>query len=354
MEVSPDDAILIQSGFRVERKKGEHTVFVTPHPCTRRLSKKARVASWLNDEHRDGRLMHIKKEIFVFGKRKRSAESAEVSGGNTEASSGDNEASFEETQVFGGDTEASHEDTEAFGGDTEASRGDTEASREETEASAGENTASSGVLFMVQQLSRDPLVILNHGRLLSNTASMVDSLLTMPSPPLGQEDFQLLKKKLAATNDIDSVLKVLFGDQDVRKLLCGEFSNIVIAEIADIDSRKGPLSDFPPNINSNVFCDVVKYGMERCPHTLALLADVAVRSRSSVMPKDVLNVATMFANICYLGNHDLDSLVKMRSLMLKTSGTTDLAMDILSDTGLAQTSRALNSLKDSHILQSSI
>ena len=315
MEPSAEDALLTEAGFRVVREGVENTFFVTPAPCTRRLYKQGQAASYLSKQHQAGRLLHIESKLFIFRKRK-SCEGQTADASNGGAAGG---------QASGGSAARS------------GAGGPPRQDREPT---------TDRVSFMVQQLTRNPAVTLDHKKLLSNAASMMDTWLSPPSTSPSQEDFNKFKEKLMTARDFESLLTVLYDDPEVRTLLCGEMTDIVIAEIACIDSKKGPLSDFPPDVNSNIFVNIVEFGMSRCPRTLGLLANVAIRSRKSIMPKDVLRVANMFSSLCYIGNQDLDGLVKMRSLLLQASGTTDQAMDILSDMGLAKTSRSLNLLKD--------
>ena len=331
MASSPEDDMLVEAGFRVVKDEAGNPFFVTPRPCTRRLFRRSEVIKWLAEQHSAGRHLNISVDLFVFRKRKRKTG---IKGGEG-AVEGEGAAGGEATAGGGGDTEG--EGMGAGGGKTAAGGG--------AVAGGGED-GTDRVSSMVQQLSRESTLRPDHKKLLSNAAAMVDSWLSQPRQVPGHEDFLLFKEKLTATKDFESLLSVLYGDLEVRHLICGEFMDIVIAEIVDIDSKQGPLGDFPPNINSNVFSEIINFGMEKCPRTLSLLASIAIRSRKSVMPSDVLTVASMFANLCYIGNRNLDGLIKMRSLMLQASGTTDLALDILSDMSMAVTSRSLNRLKD--------
>ena len=296
MESSAEDNLLKEAGFRVERE-GEKVFFVTPRPCTRRLYNKCRANVWLDTEHVAGRHLNIKVEMFSFLKRKRNSAGDQSSGmvGNTEAAGG------RDTAVGAG------------GGDSVNT--------------AAVNT-DSRVSVMVKQLCKDPAVPLDHKKIISNSAALVDSWLNEPMPTKTQDKFEQFRARLAATQNMESLLAVLYGDLEFNQLLCHEFSNIIIAEIGDVDTKHSPLSNFPANVNTNFFCEIVNFGMKRCPRTMSLLANVAIRSRKSVMPKDILVVANAFANICYIGNNHLDSLITMRSLMLQAGGTSDSALDI--------------------------
>ena len=199
---------------------------------------------------------------------------------------------------------------------------------------------------MVKLLTRDPTVKLNHRALLCQTASWLDDWLKSPLPNKSPEEFSILKEKLSESEDLESLLTVLLGDAEIHKILCSEVNDIILAELVDVDSKTGPLSEFPPNINSNIYSRIAEFGMSRCPNTMAMLCKLAIKNRKSILPANVLIVANHFANLCYLTNKNLDGLVKLRSLTLQAGGLTDEALDMLSDMGLAETAHSLSNHKD--------
>ena len=64
------------------------------------------------------------------------------------------------------------------------------------------------------------------------------------------------------------------------------------------------------------------------------------------MPSHVLKIATLFSNICYAGNQELDAVIKLRGLTLQVDGLSNLGLDILSDVGLTQCARSLSNHRD--------
>ena len=199
---------------------------------------------------------------------------------------------------------------------------------------------------MVKLLTRDPTVEVDHKKILCSTASITDKWLSKCNPLMSSKEFKALKERLAETKDVESLMVVLMGDTVIQKLLSSEFSDVIMAEMVEIDSSTGPLSEFPPSVNSNIYSRIVKFGLSHCPQTMAVLLRLAVKSQMPVLPTDVLVVANHFANICYLSNSNLDGLIKMRSLALQAGGTTDRALDLLSDMGTAETARSLTRHKD--------
>ena len=197
----------------------------------------------------------------------------------------------------------------------------------------------------VELLTRDPAKITNHKKLLSNTAKQVDKIRPMNAyeKPTG---FQELKKKLFDATDMKDIVTCLNEDQHGIEALRSSFSDVCLAEISQINGKSGPLVEFPCSINENVYCKIAEYGMQRCPQLISLVINLVVRKEDPVLPSDVLKISTLFSNMCYSANRDIDALVKLRSLTLQLDGLSNLGLDILSDCGLAQCSRSLSNHRD--------
>ena len=86
--------------------------------------------------------------------------------------------------------------------------------------------------------------------------------------------------------------------------------------------------------------------MEKCPKLISLVIDMVVRREEPVLPKNVLHIATLFANLCYGVNRNLDALIKLRSLTMQVDGITNLGLNTLSDVGLSHTARSLSNHRD--------
>ena len=104
--------------------------------------------------------------------------------------------------------------------------------------------------------------------------------------------------------------------------------------------------EFPVSVNENCYCEIAEYGMQKCPRLMAMVITMVVRREESVLPKDVLRIATCFANLCYVVNRDINAMVKLRSLTMQVDGLTNMGLNILADVGLAQTARTLSNHRD--------
>ena len=167
----------------------------------------------------------------------------------------------------------------------------------------------------------------------------------LPQPGCSEEKLAELKMRVMDAECLDQLVAVIFNDEVASQSAAWEFAQSVTAEIAAV-AVDGPLTEFPQDVNSNIYARVCQYGMERLPHLTAVLARVSIRSCAAVMPSDVIAISNAISNICYLANRKLDGLVKTRSFALQGSGTTDEGLGLLSRAGMAVTARHLNQFRD--------
>ena len=136
------------------------------------------------------------------------------------------------------------------------------------------------------------------------------------------------------------------GEDTVVTALNLMMSDSCLAEISNIETRAGPLVDFPVNINENIYVSIVEFGLCKCPKLMHFLVNMVVRRGEPVLPSHVIKVATLFSSVCYNANNELNSLVKLRSLTMQVDGVTNIGLDNLSDCGLTQCARSLSNHRD--------
>ena len=124
------------------------------------------------------------------------------------------------------------------------------------------------------------------------------------------ENFLELKKMLIDSADIKEVMMMLCKDRPHENAVMLTFSDLCLSEISRIDVKSGPLVDFPPSVNENVYSKAVQFGIESCPNLMGFVTNIVVRKGEPVLPSDVLKIVTLFSSICYASNQDLDGLGK--------------------------------------------
>ena len=148
------------------------------------------------------------------------------------------------------------------------------------------------------------------------------------------------------TKDIDSFLKIMYSEQDVMNILCSEFADLQLSEIATVRGSSTPLTEFPPDQSSNIYSRILNYCMDQAPHLTSHMARMVVRSEKSITPEDVLRVASAVGQICYLADRNMNGLAKLRALTLQTGGLSNEGIDVLAKLGITGTSGGLCKQKD--------
>ena len=197
----------------------------------------------------------------------------------------------------------------------------------------------------VERLTRSSTETLDHRKILSKSSQNVDTF-RLNDGYQTPDNFEELKRKVSSSPDLRDLLATLNRETAVVDAFNLMFSDECLQEISQIDSKTGPLVDFPASINQNVYSQIVEYGMAKCPSLVMFVINMVVRRGEPVLPSDVLKISTLFSSICYVANKELDALVKLRSLNLQVDGLSNIGLNVLSDMGLAQCARSLSNHRD--------
>ena len=122
-----------------------------------------------------------------------------------------------------------------------------------------------------------------------------------------------LRQRLSDSSDLREVL-TLCAESSSDNAMMLTFSDLCLAEICQIDVNSGPLIDFPPSVNENVYSKTVAFGIQCCPNLMGFVINMVVRRNEPVVPSDVFKIATLFSSICYAANQDIDGLGKFMIL----------------------------------------
>ena len=156
------------------------------------------------------------------------------------------------------------------------------------------------------------------------------------------DDVGPLKEKLLRCESFNEMMLQMHADPIARRLLCHMTGTVFMSEVYSMDTTSGPLADFPPDINKNVYCEIVRLALAKAPLTLELLYRFVVKQEEATQNTHVIKIATLFANICHTANPTMNAAVWLRSLALKMNGLTDRGVDQLACHDLAMTSRSLD------------
>ena len=282
---SDNHKVLIEShGFRCRQSlDGKRCSYRTPHPRPRWLDRKEAVMLYLQAEHAQGRMLDLSVDMFSFGKRKADR--------SCEGSSG--------------------------------------------------SSVEKGALEL---LTRDPGVELDHRHILATTAKKLDRFLSARMQSASSESVEEARRKVASAVDDKSLLAGLMSDSKLVDCLAQEIVDLQVSEVAGI--KGGPLKQFPPDINKNLYAEIIEWAMKEIPISLAHIASLATRRDCPILARDVVVVASALANNTYLVNHNINAVIQLRSWTSQAEGLHDSGLDRLSACSLVSPARTLNQQKD--------
>ena len=290
---SGNHTALIESyGFKCRQSlDGKRCSYRTPPPRSHWLERRGQVELYLKAMHTEGKMLDLTAAMFSFGKRK-----MEVAG-------------------------------------KEMGRG------------PGCGAPSNDAVKTTQELlSKDPGVVLDHRQILNTTAKKLDKFLTERLQSASPECVEVAKSRVTEAMDERSLLASLMSDSKLAESLASEVVDLQVSEVASI--KGGPLAQFPPDVNQNLYSAIVEWAMEHTPISLAHAAGLATRRDRPILPRDIVVVASALANNTYLVNHNINAVIQLRSWISQAEGLHDMGLDRLSACNLVSPARTLNQQKD--------
>ena len=153
---------------------------------------------------------------------------------------------------------------------------------------------------ILDRLSRDGTVV-NHRQLLARAASSVDGFREATGVNGNTTSICQVQKKVSNATNMRELVAIIGECESLAGPLMLMLADICLSEICCIDVRHGPLVEFPPSINENIYCKTIDFGLRKCPNLMSFVINLVVRRSDPVLPSDVLKIATLFSSICYLG-----------------------------------------------------
>ena len=197
---------------------------------------------------------------------------------------------------------------------------------------------------VVQRLTENPEAAkLDHKNCLRIAATKLDKFRNN-SDENTSFNMEELKVAIEDSDDEKSFLQQLWGIRGLREYFKSRESSTRLEELMLVSALKGPLTEFPPDINKNAYAEIIDFGIDKCPDVILMILDLIVKKGVPVQEKDVLRVSFFFSMLAHGTSRHNDTLTKVKSLLLSSQGLTGEGLDLLSFLGVCQTSRStLNS-----------
>ena len=195
----------------------------------------------------------------------------------------------------------------------------------------------------VEQLTEDPNAKhLDHHKCLLNAATQLNSLRQQTDEI--NFDMEHLKAAIDDSEDKKSLLEKLWSSSGIKEYFSRREASSRLEEMMLVSSLNGPLTDFPPDVNKNLYSELISFGLANCPGTMLLLVDLLIKKNTPVQEKDVLRIGFVFSILAHGISRRNNSLTKVKSLLLQSQGLTVEGLDMLSLLGISESGRStLNS-----------
>ena len=144
----------------------------------------------------------------------------------------------------------------------------------------------------VKHLTIDPNVEADHKRELKSAAQLLSDLRNPETGGLGCS-LENLKTAVSNCDSVFSVCQMLWNQPETRNYLQEMQDSSFLEEMIHIGRSYigGPLKTFPPNVNQNVYADIIRFSLVHCPQTVRFLVNLIVQKDKPITPKDAIREA---------------------------------------------------------------
>ena len=158
-----------------------------------------------------------------------------------------------------------------------------------------------------------------------------------------------VKTRINKQETLEGIINELGSTDEALKIMGRVIEDRCLEELLSLAVVEGPspLSEWPNDIKSNWFSDVVKFAQIHSPITLSFILRLTVKElEANVKPVHVINIATVYAQLAQLVDNSNSVLSKINTLQLKLDGLTDEGLNAQAKLNLAQTARNLRYKRD--------
>ena len=321
---------------------GERKIYLTPSPKSIKIDCKAKLLEY----QRRGRFLDVNVEDLRFGsKRKRKVKSFDYTNEDTGV---DVDLTIEKKEVengLGGKEELEDKvekevSEELYGFETLELE-----DKEVTKLKKEQMNLSESVM----KLTKDSSKKLDHKALLEETARKLNELRlkTQHQGALSNSEMEKLKSSLLNCKSEEDIASIVWSAPSVKARLASLNRSRLLEQVLALGfKRENPLNKFPPDLNKNLYKEIIDFALCHSEDLLVTLLTLTVKNESQIDAKDVVKIAYLFATLAESVIADNNVMKKTKSLSLKSCGLTNQGLDSFSVVGASVSSRGYRNDRD--------
>ena len=198
----------------------------------------------------------------------------------------------------------------------------------------------------VQKLTIDPKRAVDHQSVLEGVAKRLNQA-RVESIKDNNVDMEALKEVIKDCDSEDQVTKVLWESPWIQSKFSSLFRSKLLEEMISMRYASGnPLISFPPDINTNIYADIVNFALDHAKEMILLLTSLTKKHESPISTQDIIRLAFTFSTLAQAASPPNNALKKTKSVSLRSSGLTNSGLDSLACAGISETSRSHRNNRD--------
>ena len=202
------------------------------------------------------------------------------------------------------------------------------------------------VLESVHLLTIDPNIKINHTDELVSAAKLMNE--ARGNFEVDETNFAKLKNDILMSENLESCLQTFWKCNEARNFFNQMGNAECLEELIHIGRSyvSSPLQTFPPNINQNLYSEIIKFGLSHSRNTILFLMNIVTKKDQSVTPDDVIKIAFLLSSFASSVNRENNSLLKIKSTLLQRCGLSNEGLDSCQALGVTESSRSQRRIKD--------
>ena len=199
----------------------------------------------------------------------------------------------------------------------------------------------------VKSLTIDPNQKLDHKQSLITSARKLNLARLPNQTQINQFDLQMLKSELFHAQDESHMARILWKVPYFQAKFSNLLNSSYLEQLLSLGSApECPLQNFPPDINRNLYSDIIDLALTQAPDFLLLIINLCIKRESPIQEKDVIQIAYLFAQFASSVSSKNNVLKKIKSISMKCNGLTNEGLDAMAAVGAGETSRTFRNDRD--------